>query len=245
MKLKVLVIIPTYNEVENISDIINAVLEQGDQFEILIVDDNSPDGTVGVVSEKIQKYPSRVHLLQRPGKQGLGTAYIEGFKYGIKNDYDYLYEMDADFSHDPKDLPRLLNACLQNGADLAIGSRYVEGGGLQDWPWIRRVLSKGASRYVKLITSMPVQDSTAGFKCYKSEVLKTINLGKIKCKGYAFQIEMKYATFLNGFKIVEVPIIFKDREKGTSKMSGRIIFEALRGVITMKINSLKGYYKFV
>ncbi len=243
MSNQVLVIIPTYNEIENISDIIHAVLGQSSDFDMLIVDDNSPDGTVNIVKELQQKFDNRIHLLQRAGKMGLGTAYIEGFKFGLAKGYQYLCEMDADFSHNPADLLRLYDACLNKGADLAVGSRYIKGGGLKDWPWIRRVLSKGASIYVKIITSMPVQDSTAGFKCYHKDVLNTINLDKIKCKGYAFQIEMKYAAFLNNFKIVEVPIIFKDREKGTSKMSGRIIFEALKGVITMKINSLKGYYK--
>jgi dolichol-phosphate mannosyltransferase len=242
MHNKVLVIIPTYNEVENISDIINAVLLQGDQFSVLVVDDNSPDGTVEVIKNEMIKHIDRIHLLQRVGKLGLGTAYIEGFKYGLKNNFDFIFEMDADFSHNPNDLPRLLHACTDEGADLAIGSRYVAGGGLKDWPWIRRVLSKGASRYVKIITSMPIQDSTAGFKCYKSLVLQTINLEKIKCKGYAFQIEMKYAAYLNGFKITEVPIIFKDREKGNSKMSGKIIFEALQSVIKMRFKAMLNYY---
>ena len=242
MLSRVLVIIPTYNESENVTDIIHAVLRQGDQFNVLIIDDNSPDSTADIVKEIQKSENERVHLIQRTGKLGLGTAYIEGFKYGLSYNYDLICEMDADFSHNPDDLPRLTAACLDGNADLAIGSRYVEGGGLKDWPWIRRILSKGASVYVKLITSMPVEDSTAGFKCYKREVLSKLQLEKIKCKGYAFQIEMKYATFLNGFQIKEVPIIFKDREKGTSKMSGKIIFEALKGVITMKLKASKGYY---
>jgi dolichol-phosphate mannosyltransferase len=242
MLKRVLVIIPTYNEFENVSDIIHAVIRQGDDFDVLIVDDNSPDGTAEIVRKLQIKFTGRVHLLERKGKLGLGTAYLEGFKYGLKQNYDFLCEMDADFSHNPDDLPRLKDACIRQNADLAIGSRYVDGGGLKDWPWVRRVLSKGASLYVRLITSIPVHDSTAGFKCYKKEVLEKIKLDKIKCKGYAFQIEMKYATYLNGFKITEVPIIFKDREKGTSKMNGKIIFEALRGVIAMKIKAFKGYY---
>lgn len=239
---RVLVIIPTYNESENVTEIIQAVISQGEDFDVLIVDDNSPDGTAKIVSDIQSQMKGRVHLMERKGKLGLGTAYIEGFKFGIDLNYDFLCEMDADFSHNPNDLPRLRKACLENNADLAIGSRYIKGGGLKNWPWFRKFLSQGASVYVRLITSMPVHDSTAGFKCYKREVLQKINLDKIKCKGYAFQIEMKYATYLNGFKIVEIPIVFKDREKGISKMNGKIIFEALRGVIAMKRKALNGYY---
>jgi dolichol-phosphate mannosyltransferase len=242
MTSKALVVIPTFNERENIKDIIDAVLSQGDFYHVLVVDDNSPDGTRDHVEQKILEHPEKVFLLKREGKLGLGTAYIAGFKFGIEKDFDYIFEMDADFSHNPNDLNRLLEACIDQEADLAIGSRYIEGGGLKDWPWERLLLSRMASVYVRLVTNMPIADSTAGFKCYKSNVLKSIHLDKIKCTGYAFQIEMKYASYLQKFKLQEVPIIFKDREKGQSKMSGKIILEALRGVISMKLKSSKGYY---
>lgn len=238
---KALVIIPTYNEIENIEAIIAAVLEQNEEFEVLIVDDGSPDGTGAKVKE-LQTSTRRIHLLEREGKLGLGTAYIAGFKYGIANGFDYIFEMDADFSHPPKDLNNLYAAC-HKGADVAVGSRYTKGGGVKDWSNYRLFLSRGASLYVRMITWMPIMDPTAGFKCYRREVLETIDLNKIKSIGYAFQIEMKYAAYRNGFKIVEVPIIFADREKGTSKMDTSIIKEAITGVLNMRWKSLKGYYK--
>lgn len=238
-----LVIIPTYNEAENVLAIIDAVLSQGNNYSVLIVDDNSPDGTGDLVNEKMKHQP-KIHLLRRSGKLGLGSAYIAGFKYGISQDFDFICEMDADFSHNPNDLPRLLEACIKNGADVAIGSRYVTGGGLVDWPKNRLVLSKGASFYVRLITGMPVKDPTAGFKCYSSKLLRRFDFSKITRRGYAFQIEMKYTAFLNGANLVEVPIIFKDREKGQSKMNGSIIMEAITGVLDMKSKSQKGFYTF-
>lgn len=238
---KALVIIPTYNEIENIEAIISAVLEQNNDFDVLIVDDGSPDGTGARVKE-LQGNSKRIHLIERSGKLGLGTAYIAGFKYGIENKFDFIFEMDADFSHPPKDLNNLYAAC-QNGADVAVGSRYTKGGGVKDWSNYRLFLSRGASLYVRMITFMPVMDPTAGFKCYKRKVLETIDLSKIKSIGYAFQIEMKYAAYQNGFKIVEVPIIFADREKGTSKMDTSIIKEAITGVLSMRLKSLSGYYK--
>lgn len=238
---KALIIIPTYNEIENIEAIIAAVLEQNDDFDVLIVDDGSPDGTGAKVKE-LQSDSKRIHLLERSGKLGLGTAYLAGFEFGIKNKFDYIFEMDADFSHPPKDLNNLYAAC-QNGADVAVGSRYTKGGGVKDWSNYRLFLSRGASLYVRMITFMPVMDPTAGFKCYRRKVLETLDLSKIKSIGYAFQIEMKYAAYQNGFKIVEVPIIFADREKGTSKMDSSIITEAITGVLNMRLKSLKGYYK--
>lgn len=240
-QVRCLVIIPTYNEKENVALIIDAVLRQSPQFDILIVDDNSPDGTADIV-KALQQDNIRIHLLQRSGKLGLGTAYIKGFKFGLEHGYDYIFEMDADFSHDPKDLLRLLDACLQ-GSDLAIGSRYIKGGGVENWPQNRKLLSQGASLYVRIITGLPIMDPTAGFKCYSKAVLSTLDLDKIKFIGYAFQIEMKYAAFLNGFKIIEVPIIFKDRELGQSKMSPNIISEAIKGVLAMRWKAIKGYYK--
>lgn len=238
---KALVIIPTYNEIENIEAIIAAVLEQNDDFDVLIVDDGSPDGTGAKVKE-LKAKSDRVHLIERSGKLGLGTAYIAGFRYGIKNDFDFIFEMDADFSHPPKDLNNLYKAC-QSGADVAVGSRYTKGGGVKDWSNYRLFLSRGASLYVRIITFMPVMDPTAGFKCYKRKVLEILDLDKITSIGYAFQIEMKYAAYRNGFKIVEVPIIFADREKGTSKMDTSIIKEAITGVLSMRLKSFKGYYK--
>ena len=223
-----LVIIPTYNEKENILDIIDAVLLQDTSFDILIVDDSSPDGTAELVKEfqLKSKIGDRVFIEIRKGKLGLGTAYIHGFKWGLSRNYDYLFEMDADFSHNPKDLIRLQEAC-QNGADLSIGSRYCKGGAVSDWPLFRRFLSYGASLYVMLITGMPVKDPTAGFKCYKASTLDQINVDDITFSGYAFQIGMKYSVYREKLKIEEVPIVFKDREKGTSKMSMSIFKEAL------------------
>lgn len=238
---RALVIIPTYNEIENIEAIIDAVLKQNDVFSVLIVDDGSPDGTGAKVKE-LQASSSKIHLLERSGKLGLGTAYLAGFEYGIEKGFDFIFEMDADFSHPPKDLNNLL-AAVENGADVAIGSRYTKGGGVKDWSNYRLFLSKGASLYVRIITFMPIMDPTAGFKCYKRKVLETIDFNKINSIGYAFQIEMKYAAYRNGFKIVEVPIIFADREKGTSKMDSSIIKEAIFGVLGMRWKSFSGYYK--
>jgi dolichol-phosphate mannosyltransferase len=236
-----LVIIPTYNEIENIHSILQAVLKQGPQFSILIVDDNSPDGTGDVVKISQETEP-RIHLLQRQGKLGLGTAYIAGFKYGIAKGFDYIFEMDADFSHNPDDLPRLLEACV-NGADIAIGSRYVKGGNIKNWSKDRIVLSYGASLYVKAITWLPVNDPTAGFICYKRKVLESLDLNKIKFIGYTFQIEMKYYSWIKGFILKEVPITFVDREKGNSKMHANIVSEAIKGVLKMRWRKLNGYYK--
>jgi len=235
-----LVIIPTYNEIENIHSVIDAVLAQGPQFSVLIVDDNSPDGTGEVVNILKQK-ESRIHLLQRAGKLGLGTAYIAGFRYGLSHGFDYIFEMDADFSHNPKDLPRLLEACVQ-GADMSIGSRYVKGGNIKNWSKDRLFLSYGASLYVKTITSLPVQDPTAGFICYHKRVLEALDLDKIKFVGYTFQIEMKYYAFIKGFKLAEVPITFVDREKGNSKMHANIVSEAIKGVLKMRWRRMNGYY---
>ncbi len=237
-----LIIIPTYNEVENVEGIIAAVLSQGENFHVLIVDDNSPDGTAMLV-EKLAQNNNKIHLLKRAGKLGLGTAYIAGFKYALAHNFAYIFEMDADFSHNPNDLPILLNACKNEGADFAIGSRYVKGGGISDWSKYRLFLSYSASIYVRLITWMPIKDATAGFICYKKEVLEKINLDKIHFSGYAFQIEMKYAAYLNGFKWKEVPITFSDRIKGVSKMNSNIVSEALKGVLGLRIKALQGYYK--
>ncbi len=238
---KLLVIIPTYNEKENIAKIIAAVFALPVRFEILVIDDGSPDGTAAIVSELMQHHPDQLHLLKRKGKLGLGTAYIAGFKWGLERDYSHFFEMDADFSHNPKDLVRLYKAC-QAGGDLAVGSRYVKGGKLENWPFDRIFLSKGASFYVRLITWMQVMDPTAGFVCYTRNVLSNINLDKIQFVGYAFQIEMKYAARQKGFSIVEVPITFTDRVEGASKMSGGIVKEAIFGVLKMRIKALTGYY---
>jgi dolichol-phosphate mannosyltransferase len=237
-----LVIIPTYNEIENINLIIPAVLELEVDFHVLIVDDDSPDGTADEVKNWQLKYPNKVHMLQRKGKLGLGTAYIAGFKFALDKGYEYIFEMDADFSHNPKDLLRLFKAC-QDGADISIGSRYVKGGGLENWPLDRKLLSYGASIYVRSITWMMIKDPTAGFVCYTNKVLSTFDLNKIRFIGYAFQIEMKYSAWKNGFKLVEVPITFKDRELGHSKMNSNIVSEAMKGVISMRWLGMKGYYK--
>ena len=237
-----LVIIPTYNEIENINLIIPAVLELETNFHVLIVDDNSPDGTSEEVKNWQLKHPTKVYMLQREGKLGLGTAYIAGFKFALDKGYEYIFEMDADFSHNPKDLLRLFKACKE-GADLSIGSRYVNGGGLENWPLDRKLLSYGASIYVRSITWMMIKDPTAGFVCYTNKVLSTFDLNKIRFIGYAFQIEMKYSAWKNGFKLVELPIIFKDRELGHSKMNSNIVSEAMKGVISMRWLGMKGYYK--
>ncbi|MFQ3576943.1 MAG: polyprenol monophosphomannose synthase [Cytophagales bacterium] len=237
---KNIVIIPTYNEAENINDIINAVMQLDTAFEVLIVDDGSPDGTAEMVKTLQQIYPGRIHLIVRSGKLGLGTAYIRGFKYAIENGYDFIFEMDADFSHNPKDLERLLFACQVEGYDMAIGSRYSNGVNVVNWPMGRVLMSYCAGIYVRFITGMPINDPTAGFKCYRRVVLETIQLDKIRFIGYAFQIELKFLTWKYGFKIKEVPIIFTDRQKGVSKMSVKIFKEAFLGVIIMKIDS---YFK--
>lgn len=233
-----LVIIPTYNEKENIERMIRTVLGLDKAFDMLIVDDNSPDGTAGITKRLQEEFPDRLFLLQRPGKQGLGTAYIAGFKWALERDYRYVFEMDADFSHNPDDLIRLYTACNTEGADLAIGSRYVSGMNVVNWPLGRILISYSASLYTRAITGMRVKDPTAGFKCYRREVLETIELDKIRFKGYAFQIEMKYMAHKSRFTIVEVPIVFVNREEGTSKMSGGIFNEAVLGVIQLKWHSL-------
>ena len=240
-----LVIIPTYNERENIDAVVKAVLSLEQGFDLLVVDDNSPDGTGGLVKEIQKRYADRLFLLEREGKQGLGTAYLRGFAWALERSYQFVFEMDADFSHDPNDLPRLLHACKHEGADLAIGSRYCQGVNVVNWPMGRVLLSYFASRYVRLVTGMPIDDTTAGFKCYRRKVLRAIRFNKIQFVGYAFQIEMKFKAWLHGFKVVEVPVIFTDRRKGQSKMSRRIIREAVFGVLQMKFRSLfdKRYYR--
>jgi dolichol-phosphate mannosyltransferase len=230
---KNLVIIPTYNEIENIDKMVRAVFSQPSGFQLLIVDDGSPDGTAEKVKELQKEFPGRLHLEERKGKLGLGTAYIHGFKWALARDYDFIFEMDCDFSHDPADLERLLAAC-QNGADVAVGSRYTKGGKIRNWPLDRILMSYFASVYVRIILWLPVKDTTAGFKCYKRIVLQNIELDKIKFMGYAFQIEMKYRAYRKGFKIVEVPIMFTDRVLGQSKMSTKIFKEAFLGVMQMR-----------
>ncbi len=238
-----LVIIPTYNEIENIERIIHSVFSQEHPFHILIVDDNSPDGTGDKVKQLQTQYAGALYIEEREGKQGLGTAYIHGFKWGLEKTYAYIFEMDADFSHNPKDLTRLYNSCVQQEGDLIIGSRYVTGVNVVNWPMSRVLLSWGASKYVRFITGMNIHDTTAGFVCYKREVLEKINLDKIRFVGYAFQIEMKFKAYLSKFEIKEIPVIFTDRTKGKSKMSGSIISEAIFGVLTMKIKSLFKRYE--
>lgn len=235
--MKSIVIIPTYNEKENIEAIIRAVFAFPENFSILVIDDGSPDGTAGIVKTLQQEFPERLFIIERSGKQGLGTAYITGFKWCIENKYDFIFEMDADFSHDPADLPRLLSACTDEGYDVAIGSRYVSGVNVVNWPMGRVLMSYFASKYVHFITGLPIHDTTAGFKCYRRQVLETIELDKIHFKGYAFQIEMKFTAFKCGFKIKEVPVIFVNRRLGTSKMSGGIFSEAFFGVIRLKFSS--------
>ena len=238
-----LIIIPTYQESENISDLIEAIFRLALPFEILIVDDNSSDGTAQIVKTKQEIYPETLHLMERPKKMGLGTAYIAGFKYGLKNNYDYIYEMDADFSHNPEDLIRLYVACKTEGYDLAIGSRYVKGVNVVNWPMGRVLMSYCASIYVRLITGIPIYDTTAGFKCYHKSVLQAIDLDTLRFLGYAFQIEMKFNAWKCGFKIKEVDVIFTDRRKGTSKMSSGIFKEAIFGVLEMTIRSLFKKYE--
>ena len=228
-----LVIIPTYNEKENIEKIIRKVLSLANGYHLLIVDDGSPDGTGNIIKSLQGEFNGRLHLLERSGKLGLGTAYITGFKWALQRGYEFIFEMDADFSHDPEDLDRLYAACSQN-ADVVVGSRYTRGGKVVNWPWDRIFISKGGALYTKMITWMPVNDPTAGFVCYKRKVLSTIPLDKVHFVGYAFQIEMKYRAWKLGFKIGEVPITFRDRKEGTSKMSGSIIKEAMYGVWKMR-----------
>lgn len=241
---KALVIIPTYNEIENIANIIDAVMALPDRFDVLVIDDASPDGTQDAVKEKIKEYPSRVNLETRSGKLGLGTAYIHGFKWALAKGYEYVIEMDADFSHNPNDLPKLLHECRDNNADMAIGSRYITGVNVVNWPMGRVLMSYFASVYVRIITRMNLRDSTAGFVCYKATVLKALDLDKIQFKGYAFQIEMKFKTWFKKFKIVEVPIIFVNRRLGTSKMNSSIFGEAIFGVISLKAKSIFNKNKF-
>jgi dolichol-phosphate mannosyltransferase len=233
--LKKIVIIPTFNEIENIEKIIRKVFSLKEEFHILIIDDGSPDGTAVAVSTLQKEYPHQLFLIERNGKQGLGTAYIEGFKWGLAQQYDYLFEMDADFSHNPEDLIRLYQTCHDEGADMSVGSRYVKGGRVENWPLNRILISYGASVYVRLITWMHVKDCTAGFVCYKRKVLESLQLDSIRFIGYAFQIEMKYRTWKAGFKIKEIPITFIDRQEGHSKMSKGIIKEAILGVWKMKL----------
>jgi dolichol-phosphate mannosyltransferase len=232
-----IVIIPTYKERENIEAIVKSISSLPIIFDILIIDDNSPDGTADIV-KNLQKSFLNLNLIERSGKMGLGTAYIAGFKWALEKGYNYIYEMDADFSHDPRDLVKLYKACSEDGADLAIGSRYISGVNVVNWPLSRVLMSYVASIYVRMITGMRIMDTTAGFKCYRKEVLQNIRLDKVKSIGYGFQIEMKFKTWKLGYKIVEVPIIFTDRKLGASKMSGGIFNEALWGVLRMKIRSI-------
>ena len=238
-----IVIIPTYNERENIENIIRAVLGLEHGYHILIIDDGSPDGTAAIVKTLQQEFPDRLFLVERSGKLGLGTAYIAGFKWALERDYDYIFEMDADFSHNPNDLPRLYEACAKKGADVAIGSRYISGVNVVNWPMGRVLMSYFASKYVRFITGMPIHDTTAGFVCYRREVLRTINLDTIRFKGYAFQIEMKFTAYKYRFRIEEVPVIFINRELGTSKMNSSIFGEAVFGVIRLKWSSLWRKYE--
>ncbi len=238
-----LVIVPTYNEIENIDRVVEMVLGLPIKVHLLIVDDNSPDGTGKRIKELQEKHTRSLHLLERSGKLGLGTAYIKGFLWALDRGYNYICEMDADFSHNPNDLPRLFDACENASADVAIGSRYISGVNVVNWPMSRVLISYFASVYVRMITRMKVRDATAGFVCYRRKVLEVINLDKVKFKGYAFQIEMKFKAWKYGFNVVELPIIFTDRKEGTSKMSGRIVSEAIFGVIRLKISSWFRSYK--
>lgn len=240
-----IVIIPTYNEKENIEKIIEVVFSLPKDFHVLVIDDGSPDGTGAIVKSLQQKYDSSLFLLERAGKQGLGTAYIAGFKWALKRNYEYIFEMDADFSHDPKDLLKLYESCCTGGADMAVGSRYVTGVNVVNWPMGRVIMSYYASKYVKFITGMKIHDATAGFVCYKRKVLETINLDKIRFKGYAFQIEMKYTAHTLGFHLKEVSIIFVNRILGESKMNAGIFGEAFFGVIQLKIDKMRGKIKGV
>lgn len=232
-----IVIIPTYNERENIERIIRAVFALEHGFHILVIEDGSPDGTAGIVKDLQKEFPERLFMIERSGKQGLGTAYITGFRWALEHAYEYIFEMDADFSHNPNDLPRLYKACAEEGADLSIGSRYVSGVNVVNWPMGRVLMSYFASKYVRLITGLPIHDTTAGFVCYRRRVLQTIPLDHIRFKGYAFQIEMKFTAYKCGFRVKEVPVIFINRELGTSKMNSSIFGEAVFGVIRLKWDS--------
>lgn len=243
MRSDSVVIIPTYNEKENIENIIRVVFGLEQPFDMLIIDDGSPDGTAAIVKRLMaDEFKDRLHLIERTGKLGLGTAYIAGFKWAVAQKYDYIFEMDADFSHNPNDLPRLYAACAQEGYDVAIGSRYVNGVNVVNWPMGRILMSYYASKYVRIITGLKINDTTAGFKCYRRRVLETIELDKVRFKGYAFQIEMKFTAKQCGFKIKEVPVIFVNRELGTSKMSGGIFSEAVFGVIRLRLDGWFRHY---
>uniref|UniRef100_UPI00402A4D90 polyprenol monophosphomannose synthase n=1 Tax=Bacteroides faecis TaxID=674529 RepID=UPI00402A4D90 len=237
-----IVIIPTYNERENIENIIRAVFGLDKVFHILVIEDGSPDGTASIVKTLQQEFPERLFMIERKGKLGLGTAYIAGFKWALEHAYEYIFEMDADFSHNPNDLPRLYAACAEEGGDVSVGSRYVSGVNVVNWPMGRVLMSYFASKYVRFITGIPVHDTTAGVVCYRRQVLETIDLDHVRFKGYAFQIEMKFTAYKCGFKIIEVPVIFINRELGTSKMNSSIFGEAIFGVIKLKINSW--FHKF-
>jgi dolichol-phosphate mannosyltransferase len=241
-----IVIIPTYNEKENIANILKAIFDLNQQFHVLVIDDGSPDGTAQIVKDLFSTYPGQLFLEERKGKLGLGTAYIHGFKWCMANGYEYIFEMDADFSHNPADLDRLYKACKEDGGDVSVGSRYVPGGKIENWPIDRHIYSRGGALYTKIITWMPVNDPTAGFVCYKRKVLESINLEKIRFVGYAFQIEMKFAAWKLGFKIKEVPIVFVDRRVGVSKMNKGILKEGILGVLEIQWQSLfKNYRKTV
>lgn len=233
-----LVIIPTYNEIENISNILDAVMRLDDGFDVLVIDDASPDGTQDAVRAKMKQYPDRIHMETRTGKLGLGTAYIHGFRWGLDRGYSFIIEMDADFSHNPEDLPRLYHECKDRGADVCIGSRYISGVNVVNWPMGRVLMSYFASVYVRAITRMPLRDSTAGFVCYRANVLRDLNLDRIRFKGYAFQIEMKFKSWWRKFKVVEIPIVFVNRRLGVSKMNSSIFGEAIFGVISLKLRSI-------
>jgi dolichol-phosphate mannosyltransferase len=241
--LEKLVIIPTYNERENIAAILAAVFDLQQGYHVLVIDDGSPDGTAAIVKDLMQRFPNQLFLEERKGKAGLGTAYIHGFRWALQRGYQYVFEMDADFSHNPKDLERLYLACKQDGADLSVGSRYVPGGKTENWPLDRQIYSRGGALYTKLITWMPVNDPTAGFVCYSNKVLQTINFDAIRFVGYAFQIEMKFAAWKLGFRIQEVPITFVDRKEGTSKMSAGILKEGVLGVLKIQWRSLFKNYR--
>jgi len=241
---KAVVVVPTYNEIENIERLLRTVFSLQREFHVLVVDDNSPDGTATVVEENFKTYPEKLFLLKRAEKTGLGTAYIAGFKWALQHGYDYIFEMDADFSHNPNDLIRLFNACHKEGNDVAIGSRYVKGVNVVNWPMSRVLMSWLASKYVRFVMGIDIYDTTAGFICYRRRVLEKINLDNIRFVGYAFQIEMKFKAYLSKFKIKEVPVIFTDRTKGESKMSSGIISEAIFGVIAMKFKSVFNKKRF-
>lgn len=240
-----LIIIPTYNERENVAEMINRVMALDISFDLLFVDDASPDGTAGVVKALMPKYPQQIHILERSGKLGLGTAYITGFKWALAHDYQFIFEMDCDFSHPLSALSRLYNAVAYEGYDVAVGSRYTKGGGIADWPFIRRCISYGASLYVRMVTWMPVKDPTAGFVCYRRAVLEQLDLDAIEFKGYAFQIEMKFAAYRLGYSIKEVPITFTNRQLGSSKMSSSIFGEAFGGVIKLRYRACRGLFPVV